>query len=377
MPPTPPDAVCEALRVRPRQARTDRREGRPHRRRALRAAHRAPRRAQQRAPQGGRARVSTVVDQTRAEEIVATLTTAPFPVDPYPMYAELRSIAPVYRSESGMWFATTYEGAATVLRATVFGQGEGAAMIRLDPRYEHSAVLQAFSHMITFIDPPDHSRLRRLVSRVFSPRMIDRLRGYVHDTVDELLVPIEKNGGGDLVTEFGEHIPVTVVCELLGVPHEDHEQCRAWSEDIALATEPTTSDDDLARGSRPARVRRVLPRARRCEACAPGRRRDDAAHPGGGRRRHAERRGARLDGDRADRRRLRDHPQPHRQRHPHVAAQPRRARQAARRPRARPLGGGGVSPLRSPGADRRAALRARRHRARRRARPARGRWSVR
>ena len=194
--------------------------------------------------------MSTVVDERRAAEIVTTLTTAPYPVDPYPLYAELRALAPVYRADSGMWFATTYEGAAAVLRGTVFGQGEGAAMIRQDPRYEHSAVLQAFSHMITFIDPPDHSRLRRLVSRVFSPRMIDRLRGYVHDTVDDLLAPIERDGGGDLVTQFGEHIPVTVVCELLGVPHDDHAQCRAWSEDIALATEPTTSDEDLARADR-------------------------------------------------------------------------------------------------------------------------------
>ncbi len=113
--------------------------------------------------------MSTVVDQARAAEIVTTLTTAPFPADPYPLYAELRALAPVYHAESGMWFATTYEGAATVLRGTVFGQGEGAAMIRQDPRYEHSAVLQAFSHMITFIDPPDHSRLRRLVSRCSRP----------------------------------------------------------------------------------------------------------------------------------------------------------------------------------------------------------------
>ena len=194
--------------------------------------------------------MTTTTDLARAEEIVTVLTTPPFPVDPYPLYAQLREITPVFHSANGMWFTTTYEGAATVLRSTTFGQGEGAAMIRQDPRYEHSAVLQAFSHMITFIDPPDHSRLRKLVSRVFSPRMIDKLRGYVVDVVDELLTPIERDGGGDLVTQFGEHIPVTVVCELLGVPHEDHAQCRAWSEDIALATEPTTSDEDLARADR-------------------------------------------------------------------------------------------------------------------------------
>jgi cytochrome P450 len=186
----------------------------------------------------------------RAEAIVQTLMTPPFPRNPYPLYHELRAITPVYHSEGGMWFATTYEGAATVLRSTTFGQGEGAAMIRQDPRYETSAVLQSFSHMITFIDPPDHSRLRRLVARIFSPRMIERMRDYVHGVVDELLAPIASNGGGDLVVEFAEHIPVTVVCELLGVPHEDHEQCRKWTEDIALATEPNLTDDNLARADR-------------------------------------------------------------------------------------------------------------------------------
>jgi cytochrome P450 len=195
------------------------------------------------------AQLSTAA-KTRAEEIVQTLMTSPFPRDPYPLYHELRAITPVYESDGGLWFATTYEGAATVLRSTVFGQGEGAAMIRQDPRYESSAVLQAFSHMITFIDPPDHSRLRRLVARIFSPRMIERLRDYVHTVVDELLDPIEADGGGDLVTQFAEHIPVTVVCELLGVPHEDHEQCRKWTEDVALATEPNVSDENLARADR-------------------------------------------------------------------------------------------------------------------------------
>jgi cytochrome P450 len=187
---------------------------------------------------------------SRAEEIVQELATPPFPRDPYPLFAELRRLAPVHHSASGMWYATTYESAATVLRSPSFGQGEGARMIRQDPRYDASAVLQALGHMITFIDPPDHTRLRRLVSRAFTPRMIDRLRGYVQRVVDELLEPIEEAGGGDLVTGFAEHIPVTVVCELLGVPHEDHERCRAWTADIALSVEPGVTDEELARADR-------------------------------------------------------------------------------------------------------------------------------
>ena len=188
-------------------------------------------------------------EATRAEEIVRTLSTPPFPRDPYPLYAELRQLAPP-QSESGMWFATSYDAAATVLRSPSFGQGEGARMIKQHPGDEDSAVLQALAQMITFIDPPDHTRLRRLVSRVFSPRAINRLRGYLTDVVDQLLDPIAKAGGGDLVTGFADHIPVTVVCYLLGVPQSDHEQCRAWSEEVGLSVEPGVSDEELKRADR-------------------------------------------------------------------------------------------------------------------------------
>jgi cytochrome P450 len=185
-----------------------------------------------------------------ADEIIGALTTPPFPHDPYPLYAELRDLAPVYRSDSGMWFASSYEAAATVLRSPAFGQGQGARMISQDPRYGDSAVLQALGQMITFIDPPDHTRLRRLVSRVFSPRVIDRLRDYVTQVVDELLEPMAREGGGDLVTGFADHIPVTVVCHLLGVPPSDHAQCRTWSEEVGLSVEPGVSDEQLKRADR-------------------------------------------------------------------------------------------------------------------------------
>jgi cytochrome P450 len=185
-----------------------------------------------------------------AEGIIAALSTPPFPHDPYPLYAELRDLAPVYRSDSGMWFASSYEAAATVLRSPAFGQGQGARMISQDPRYGDSAVLQALGQMITFIDPPDHTRLRRLVSRVFSPRVIDRLRDYVTQVVDELLEPMAREGGGDLVTGFADHIPVTVVCHLLGVPPSDHAQCRTWSEEVGLSVEPGVSDEQLKRADR-------------------------------------------------------------------------------------------------------------------------------
>jgi cytochrome P450 len=182
---------------------------------------------------------------SRAEAIVAELGNPPFPVDPYPLYHELRGLAPVHFSETGMCYVTTYEGCSTVFRSSAFGQGEGAKRVRLDPRFDGSATLQSLGRMLTFIDPPDHTRLRKLVSRAFTPMVIDRLRIYIRDLVGSLLDPLEEAGTGDLVADFADHIPVTVICELLGVPHEDHARCYEWSEAISLTVEYVVPDQAL------------------------------------------------------------------------------------------------------------------------------------
>lgn len=188
-----------------------------------------------------------VRDSTRARELLATLGTAPYPDDPYPLYAELRQLGPVVVGEGGMAYATTYEACAVVLRSVAFGQGEGAKRLRLDPRFDHSATLQTLAHMITYTDPPDHTRLRRLVSRAFSPRTIQELRPFVRSLVDSLLDPVAEDGGGDLVAGFANQIPVRVVCQLLGVPAADHDRFQAWSDDVALIVEPVVTEETLAR----------------------------------------------------------------------------------------------------------------------------------
>ena len=190
---------------------------------------------------------STSTISTRGDEIVREMMTPPYPRHPHPLYHELRALAPVFESQMGMWVLTSYEACALAFRSPSFGQGEAARLVRLDPRFESSAVLQSLGQMMVFMDPPDHTRLRRIVGRVFSPQVMTELRPYVHQVVDDLLTPLEGSEEIDLVERFTDLIPVTVVCELLGVPHDDHEQCRTWSEEIALAIEPTVSDDLLRR----------------------------------------------------------------------------------------------------------------------------------
>jgi cytochrome P450 len=190
----------------------------------------------------------SMTQDPRPTAILDRLATAPYPDDPYPLYHELHGLGVVHHHPAtGMAFVTTYEGCATVLRSPSFGQGENAARLRQDPRFDGSPVMQTLAHMVTFVDPPEHTRLRRLVSRAFTPRAVERLRPYVHDVVDTLLEPFERDGGGDLVAGYADLIPVTVVCQLVGVPHEEHGRCYDWAEAIGLAVELTVDDDALRR----------------------------------------------------------------------------------------------------------------------------------
>jgi cytochrome P450 len=161
--------------------------------------------------------VTVLTTAARGDEIVRQLMTPPYPRDPYPLYHELRKLAPVFSSDVGMWILTSYQACSLVFRSPAFGQGQAAQLVRLDPRFESSAVLQSLGQMMVFMDPPDHTRLRRIVARVFSPKVIEGLRGYVQQVVDDLLDPLAGSDDADLVTQFADLIPVTVICELLGV----------------------------------------------------------------------------------------------------------------------------------------------------------------
>ncbi len=188
-----------------------------------------------------------MVEDNRAAAILEVLGAEPYPRDPYPLYRELRELSPVVEGDHGMSYATTYQACATVFRSPAFGQGEGARRVRLDPRFEKSATLQTLAHMITYIDPPDHTRLRRLVSRAFTPRTVQQIRPFVQGLVDSLLDPVDRGGGGDLVVDFANQIPVRVVSHLLGVPLADHDAFQAWSDDVARIVDPVVTEEDLAK----------------------------------------------------------------------------------------------------------------------------------
>jgi cytochrome P450 len=152
-----------------------------------------------------------------------------FLADPYPTYHRLRAEDPVHWSPLGFWVLTRYDDVVAVLRDQRFAKeamiAAVAARFGIPPGTIGLSMLDR--------DPPDHTRLRGLVSKAFTPRVVERLRPRIQQIVDGLLDRVEGKGTMDLIEEFAYPIPVMVICEMLGVPLEDHERFKTWSLDLA------------------------------------------------------------------------------------------------------------------------------------------------
>jgi cytochrome P450 len=153
-----------------------------------------------------------------------------FLADPYPTYHRLRADDPVHHSPLGFWVLTRYEDVAAVLRDPRFIKEPLAALVaaRFGAEVPRGVGLSMLDR-----DPPDHTRLRSLVSKAFTPRVVEGLRPRIQKIVDGLIARAEAAGSMDLIEEFAYPIPVNVICEMLGVPVEDHERFKGWSLDIA------------------------------------------------------------------------------------------------------------------------------------------------
>jgi cytochrome P450 len=130
----------------------------------------------------------------------------------------------------GFWVLTRYEDCVAVLRDARFGREEFQQMLSAVYGGEESDRLP---RSMLFRDPPDHTRLRGLVSKAFTPRTIEQLRGHIQEIVDRLLDRALAQGGMDVIEDLAYPLPVTVICEMLGVPVDDHASIRGWSADIA------------------------------------------------------------------------------------------------------------------------------------------------
>jgi cytochrome P450 len=166
--------------------------------------------------------------------------------DPYPVYAALRESNPVHRSPFGFWVFTRHADCLAMLRdkrASSDGRNIDATdfpAMRDREFIEGTGAGEMLAEMAPFIfrDPPDHTRLRGLVQKAFTPRVVEELRPRVEQICDTLLDTAFERGSCDLVADYAYPLPVQIIVEMLGVPAEDHEQFRVWSDALARGLDP-------------------------------------------------------------------------------------------------------------------------------------------
>ncbi len=168
--------------------------------------------------------------------------------DPYAHFAEMREHDPVHLTLLNQWLLFRYDDVSRILRdpsmsvsddkIEVFDEKRLAMFEAVGGKFERStSMLNA--------DPPDHTRLRRLVSKAFTPSSIEALRPRVQQLVDAMLDPMAECGTGDVVTELAFPLPFDVISEMLGMPDADKEQIAEWSGAVVKTLDPIISDEEI------------------------------------------------------------------------------------------------------------------------------------
>ncbi|MFD7576914.1 cytochrome P450 [Kitasatospora sp. NPDC059811] len=174
---------------------------------------------------------------------------AAFVAHPYDAYAELREHAPVtYFEPTGQWLVSRHEDVSALLRDRRLGRTythrfshQEFGRPEPDPAHEPFHTLNDFG--LLDLEAPDHTRIRRLVSKAFTPRMVEGLRPTVQRLAGELVDGLLAAGGGDLIAAVAEPLPVAVIAEMLGVPESDRHLLRPWSADITGMYELNPSEE--------------------------------------------------------------------------------------------------------------------------------------
>jgi cytochrome P450 len=165
-------------------------------------------------------------------EHVQTAATAPlfnplspdFIRDPYPHYARLRTTDPMHLTSFGSFVASRHAEASLVIRDKRFGKDfVERTSRRYGPEIMKEPVFRSMSHWMLQQDPPDHTRLRGLVVKAFTARRVEDMRPRIQHIVDETLDAIAAKGHMDLIEDFAFRLPVTIICDMLGIP-EDHRE---------------------------------------------------------------------------------------------------------------------------------------------------------
>jgi cytochrome P450 len=171
--------------------------------------------------------------------------------DPYTQYRAVREHEPVHHSPMGAWLLLRYDDVNRVLRDQTLSVEERHASVQRQVEPEIQALLdrrgERVDRSMLNLDPPDHHRLRRLVSKVFTPKTIESLRPRVQHLVDEYLDAAVTRGDGeiDVIADLAFPLPFTVISEMLGIPDTDNRlQLREWSGQLVRTFDPIITVDE-------------------------------------------------------------------------------------------------------------------------------------
>ncbi|WP_050628402.1 MULTISPECIES: cytochrome P450 [Bradyrhizobium] len=159
--------------------------------------------------------------------------------NPYPYYERLRRLDPMHVNAHGAFVASRHAEASLVLRDKRFGKDYVDRTIRrYGPKIMEEPVFRSMSHWMLQQDPPDHTRLRGLVVKAFTARRVEDMRPRIQHIVDETLDRIIPQGRMDLIEDFAFRLPVTIICDMLGIPEEHREAFYNGSRDGGRLLEP-------------------------------------------------------------------------------------------------------------------------------------------
>ncbi len=189
--------------------------------------------------------------QTAATEPLFNPMSPEFIRDPYPHYERLRTTDPMHVTPLGAFVASRHAEASLVLRDKRFGKDYvERTKRRYRPEIMEEPIFRSMSHWMLQQDPPDHTRLRGLVVKAFTARRVEDMRPRIQEIVDQTLDRIVPQGRMDLIEDFAFRLPVTIICDMLGIPEEHREIFYSSSRDGGRILDPVPmSPEEIAKGN--------------------------------------------------------------------------------------------------------------------------------